>query len=149
VVAVLPGQTGNDRITEEQVALRRVAPLVARAAPPGEVFAAVTAEVGRVLSADFTVLSRYDADGTYTAVGQWTSTDTPGPISVGDRISLGGHKTHTLVFQTGRPARIDDYDAASGESADVARKQGIRSMVGVPISVEDRLWGFVIAASSH
>ena len=37
---------------EEQAALRRVATLVARAAPPEEVFAAVTAEAGRLLSAD-------------------------------------------------------------------------------------------------
>jgi GAF domain-containing protein len=71
----------------------------------------------------------------------------PAPISVGERISLGGRNTHTLVFQTGRPARIDDYDAASGESADVARKRGIRSTVGVPISVEGRLWGVMAMTS--
>ena len=145
-MADLP-ERGDDRITGEQVALRRVATLVARGTPPEEVFAAVTAEVGRVLSADFTVLSRYDADGTYTTVGQWASTDTPAPVSVGDRISLGGRNTHTLVFQTGRPARTDDYDAASGETADVARKQGIRSTVGVPISVEGRLWGVMAMTS--
>ena len=52
----------SDRIAGEQAALRRVAMLVARAAPPEEVFAAVTAEVGRVLSADITVLARYDPD---------------------------------------------------------------------------------------
>jgi hypothetical protein len=40
----------GDRIADEQAALRRVATLVARAAAPGEVFAAVTAEVGRVLA---------------------------------------------------------------------------------------------------
>ena len=39
-------------LAEEQAALRRVATLVARGVPPEEVFAAVTAEVGRVLSAD-------------------------------------------------------------------------------------------------
>src|ERR1700745_873884 len=39
------------RLREEQAALRRVATLVARAAPPEEVFASVTAEVGRLLSA--------------------------------------------------------------------------------------------------
>jgi hypothetical protein len=40
---------------EEQAALRRVATLVARAAPPEQVFAAVAAEVGRVLDTDFTL----------------------------------------------------------------------------------------------
>ena len=37
---------------EEQAALRRVATLVARAAPPEEVFAAVAEEAGRLLAAD-------------------------------------------------------------------------------------------------
>jgi signal transduction histidine kinase len=40
------------RTAEEQAALRRVATLVARAAPPEGVFAAVTEEAGRVLNAD-------------------------------------------------------------------------------------------------
>ena len=48
---------------EEQGALRRVATLVARAAAPEEVFAAVAAEAGQVLGADVTGISRYDQDG--------------------------------------------------------------------------------------
>ena len=55
---VLTGVGLSKRIAEEQVALRRVATLVARAVPPDEVFAAVAAAVGRVLRADVTVLSR-------------------------------------------------------------------------------------------
>jgi GAF domain len=43
---------------DEQAALRRVATLVARAAPPEEVFAAVAAEVGRLLEVDVALLSR-------------------------------------------------------------------------------------------
>ena len=50
----------SNRIVDEQTALRRVATLVAHAASPEEVFAAVTAEVGRVLSADATGMCRYD-----------------------------------------------------------------------------------------
>src|SRR6202011_4119352 len=53
---------------EEQAALRRVATLVARAAPPGEVFAAVTAEAGRLLNADVTGMGRYDPDRAVTLV---------------------------------------------------------------------------------
>ena len=59
----------GDRIADEQAALRRVATLVARAAAPGEVFAAVTAEVGRVLDVDFSVMGRYDPDGAATILG--------------------------------------------------------------------------------
>ncbi|MDX6593955.1 MAG: hypothetical protein QOJ13_3151, partial [Gaiellales bacterium] len=58
----------SERFAEEQAALRRVATLVARAASPDEVFAAVAAEVGGVLSADLTTLSRYYPDGAGTVV---------------------------------------------------------------------------------
>jgi len=51
----------------------------------------------------------------------------------------------TLVFATGRPARIDDYSAASGPSADLVRGFGICAGVGVPISVGGRLWGAMMA----
>ncbi|GAA1232951.1 hypothetical protein [Pseudonocardia alaniniphila] len=42
-----------ERFGMEQAALRRVATLVARAAAPEEVFAAVTAEVGRLLGTEY------------------------------------------------------------------------------------------------
>ncbi len=133
---------------EEQAALRRVATLVARAAPWEEVFAAVAAEAGRLLSADATLMSRYDPDDAATIVGAWTSTGAV-PAPLGTRLSLGGRDLHTLVFQSGRPARIDDYGEASDEAADIARKAGIRSAVGVPVSVESRLWGVIGIASGH
>jgi signal transduction histidine kinase len=132
---------------DEQAALRRVATLVAGAAPPGEVFAAVTAEVGRVLSADFTTMSRYDAGGAITIVGQWTSTDTVAPVAVGARLNLGGQNATTLVFDTGRPARIE-YSDASGPIADAAREWGFSSAVGAPIEVEGRLWGVVTVGAA-
>jgi signal transduction histidine kinase len=44
--------------------------------------------------------------------------------------------------------RIDDYADASGRAGINARENGIRSSVGTPIVVEDRLWGFLGAASS-
>jgi signal transduction histidine kinase len=131
----------------EQAALRRVATLAARAAPPEEIFAAVTAEVGRVLSAGVTVLARYDPNGTETVLGAWSSTGAP-PIAVGTRTRVGGRNVTTLVLQTGRPAQIDDYADSSGAIGDYSREIGIRMSVGVPISVEGRLWGVVIVASA-
>jgi GAF domain-containing protein len=134
---------------EEQAALRRVATLVARAAPPEEVFAAVTDEVGRVLSSEATLLSRYDPDGAATVVGTWTRTGAPPPIPVGGRFQLGGRDLHTLVFRTRRPARIDDYSRASRVGIEMARKAGVRSGVGVPISVAGRLWGVIGVTSAQ
>ena len=85
------------RIAGEQAALRRVATLVARAAPPHEVFAAVAEEVGRLLAADFAVLVRYDPPDTLEVVGTWTSTGAPAPTPVGGRLPLGGRNVTTLV----------------------------------------------------
>ncbi|HEV2927465.1 MAG TPA: DUF4118 domain-containing protein, partial [Propionibacteriaceae bacterium] len=53
-------------LADEQAALRRVATLVAHGEPPDVVFAAVAEEVGRLLSPDQTILSRYDPDGMAT-----------------------------------------------------------------------------------
>jgi signal transduction histidine kinase len=133
---------------EEQAALRRVATLVARAAPPTEVFAAVSAEVGRLLAADYTVLSRYDPDGAINVVGQWSKTGGALPYPIGTWVERGGRNLHTLVFETGRPARIDDYADATGPAADAARGRGIRSGLGAPISVEGRLWGVINVSST-
>jgi signal transduction histidine kinase len=133
---------------EEQAALRRVATLVARAAAPEEVFAAVAAEVGRVLSADHASMARYDAGGTATVVGTWSEPGFETPFPVDLRLELGGWNTPTLVFETGRPARID-YGDASGAVADAAHERGIRSSVGAPISVEGRLWGLMGVLSTQ
>jgi signal transduction histidine kinase len=134
---------------EEQAALRRVATLVAGGAPPEEVFTAVTAEAGRLLEVDFTHLGRYDPDGAATTAGVWNPTGGVGPVPGETRWSLGGWNVTTLVFETGRPARIDDYADASGAGAVVGRQWGFRSAVGVPISVERQLWGFMLAAYTH
>jgi signal transduction histidine kinase len=135
------------RIADEQAALRRVATLVARAAAPDAVFASVTAEVGRVLSADVTLMSRYDPEDTATIVGVWGSAGADAPTGVGTRFELGGRNVHTLVSRTGRLARTDRAEA-SGPATDAFRLWSISSCVGVPISVEDRLWGVMIVVST-
>jgi signal transduction histidine kinase/putative methionine-R-sulfoxide reductase with GAF domain len=136
-------------LAEEQAALRRVATLVARATPPEEVFAAVTAEVGRLLKVDFTILVRYDPDATATTVGAWNPTGGTVPFPIGTQWGLGGRNVTTLVFQTRRPARMDDFTDASGPTGGVARRWGFRASVGAPIDVEGRLWGFISAVSSR
>jgi signal transduction histidine kinase len=132
---------------DEQAALRRVATLVARGTPPGEVFAAVAAEVGRLLSVDFTFLSWYSAAHAATIVGSWARTGTPGALFAGSRWGIGGRNLHTMVFRTGRAARIDDYADTLGPIAEAARSAGLRSAVAVPISVEGHLWGVMIVGS--
>jgi signal transduction histidine kinase len=136
------------QIADEQAALRRVATLVARAAPPEAVFAAVSAEAGRLLDVDTTILSRYDPQDCVTLVGAWTSTGAAPPTPVGSQLPLGGHNVTTLVFRTGQAQRTD-YTNVSGVIGDVTRDWELRSSVGVPISVEGRLWGLMIVASAR
>jgi signal transduction histidine kinase len=145
-MAALPGRTGDGRFTREQAALRRVATLVARSAPPEEVFAAVTEEAGRVLGADYTSMARYDPDGARTVVAAWSSTGAAA-FPVGTRATLGGRNVATLVAQTGRAARIDDYADASGPAADAVRAHGFCAAVGVPVSVAGGIWGFMVVDS--
>ena len=134
---------------EEQAALRRVATLVARGTPPEEVFAAVAAEAGRVLGVDFTTMSRYDPDGAVNIVGAWSGTGTPVIFPAGTRLPAGGPNLHTQVFRTGQPARLDTIAGDLGPALAPALAAGIRTAVGVPISVEGRLWGIMNASAAR
>jgi signal transduction histidine kinase len=131
---------------EEQAALRRVATLVARAAPPAEVLNAVTEEAGRLLRADYATMNRYSPDGTVTVVATWSTTGVVG-VPVGAQRKLGGRNLQTRIFQTHEPDRIDDYYHASGPIADAHHALGLRAAVGVPVSVEGQLWGTIFAGS--
>ena len=136
--------TESRRATEEQAALRRVATLVARETAPDAVFAAVAREVGEVLGVDATHLGRYDADGTVVSVAQWGLYPS---VPTGSRFPLEGDNVSTRVLQTGRPARMDTYEDAPGVIAATIRQIGVRSALGVPISVEGRTWGVMTATS--
>jgi GAF domain-containing protein len=132
-------------LAEEQAALRRVATLVARRVSPQEVFAAVTEEVGRLLSAEVAAMGRYEPDGVITVVAIWGRTGQHIPI--GRRWDLAGKNISTLVFETGRPARIDNYVDASGPLGDIGREEGFGSGVGTPVIVEGRPWGVMATYS--
>jgi signal transduction histidine kinase len=136
------------RLAQEQAALRRVATLVARATPPQEVFAAVAEEVGRLLAVDSAILVRYDPQDMLEVVGTWIRTGAAAPTPVGGRLPLGGRNVTTLVYQSGRPARIDYSDVSGVIGQVAARGWGLRSSVGVPVSAESRLWGCMVVAFS-
>jgi len=139
------GPTGYARIAAEQAALRRVATLVAHGAPPGQVLTAVTEEAGRLLHTDYATMKRYEPEDAITVVATWGSTGAGYPVGAGAR--LGGRNVPTLIFQTRRPARIDDLAGASGPMAELAREFGFRASAGVPVMVEGRLWGVMMVES--
>jgi PAS domain S-box-containing protein len=136
----------NRTLAEQQAALRRVATLVAHSTPSQELFAAVTEEVGQLLPVGSSAMGRYESDGTFTTVAAWSRTFVAFPV--GRRWPPEGRNITTMVFETGRPARMDDFSDASGPVGLAAREAGYRSAVGTPIVVEGRLWGVITAASS-
>ena len=73
------------RLAEEQAALRRVATLVARGVSPGEVFAAVTEEIGELLPVEFAIMGRYEPDEAVVTAAAWNhsgnSEREPWPLS--------------------------------------------------------------------
>ena len=141
----------NRLIADEQAALRRVATLVARGAQPQDVFLAVAEEAGRLLTADFSVLIRYDRPtGTMEIAGSWLRSGTDRPSPVGGRLPLGGYNVPSLVYETGSPARIDyERDGSSGSRGVTASLWGFRSSAGVPVIIEGRPWGALVVAQSR
>jgi hypothetical protein len=133
-------------LANEQAALRRVATLVARGVAPEEVFAAVSEEVGRLLAVDFASVGRYEPDGTVTVLAPWGKAVEHFPV--GSRWPLEGRNLSTIVFETGRPARMDNYADASGPIGVASGETGVRSAVATPIVVEGRLWGVMTADST-
>jgi signal transduction histidine kinase len=135
-------------LADEQTALRRVATLVARAAPPAEVFAAVAAEVGQIMeAADYAMVARYDSDRAVEVVGGWSRTGDPS--LVGRRTELGGRNVSSLVLARNEPSRVDHLAEETSATTAAARELGMRSSAGAPINVAGGLWGVVIVASTQ
>ncbi|MEA2293545.1 MAG: hypothetical protein QOE86_1184 [Solirubrobacteraceae bacterium] len=130
----------------EQAALRRVATLVAREAAQPELFSAIAEEIGQILGTEEIRMLRYEDDGSGVVVGASARQDA---FPLGSRQELEGDTAAARVLRTQRTARIDDYGTASGPLADTARSAGVRAAVGAPIIVEGRLWGAIVAGSTH
>jgi signal transduction histidine kinase len=135
------------RLLDEQAALRRVATLVARAVPPGEIFSAVATEVGRLVGADDTAVVRFEPDGTAVVVVGLGEDRPP----VGTRWRADDVSAITRVWRTGHSARVDDdlWKEAPGPLPDTLRRLHVRSAAASPIVVESRLWGALSVATTH
>jgi signal transduction histidine kinase len=136
---------GLRKLAVEQAALLRVAGLVAREAPPAELWAAVCAEVAQVFDLPWVELARYDGDDSATVIGAAGHH----PFSVGTRWTLDGPSVMQLVRSSGRPSRIDDYRELAGTIADVARAGGIRGAIGAPVVVDGATWGAFVAIATE
>jgi signal transduction histidine kinase len=135
-------------LAQRQAALRRVATLVARGAPPDEVLTAVADELANTLHMGNAALFRYVEDGEAVIVAVHDEAGLP-RMPVGVRLRLDGDNIAGMVLRTGQAARLDSHEDAAGSAAAVIRDLGLRSGVGVPINVDGRLWGTAIVGSSR
>jgi signal transduction histidine kinase len=111
------------------------------------VLTAVADEVAATLGVCNATLVRYSGDGSgeiVAAHGELGSTKLP----VGARLRLEGDNVAAMVLRTGRTARMNSHDHATGPAAALIRDLGLRSGVGAPIIVDGRLWGSAIVGSS-
>ena len=133
-------------LADEQAALRRVAVLVASAAPPSRIFEQVTKEVALLLGVPGASLVRYDEDpGTATVVGGW-SADGKLRLPVASTIDLDGDTVIARVLRSGTPERAE-YDGAGGSLAEKLQSAGYRGAVAAPVVVAGRLWGALAAGT--
>jgi signal transduction histidine kinase len=142
----LPERPALAPAVDEQDTLRQLATLVAQGAPPARVFAEVARCAARALGVPLVTIARYEADGTVTGRGSFSARGGL-LLDAGKRVPLDGMSALALVHETGRPARIDDYSGLRGEIAAMARRDGLRSTVAVPIVVCGRLWGALLAST--
>jgi signal transduction histidine kinase len=146
--AIASGATREQlvRLAEEQDALRRVATLVARGAPPAEVFDAVAGELGRLLEVGSSGLLRFESEHTATVVAGWGRLGEIVPV--GARLPLGGANVVSEIARTGKPVRVDDFGrVGSGPIAEHARRLNTGSSTGAPLVVAGRLWGAIVVAA--
>jgi signal transduction histidine kinase len=116
---------------DEQAALRRIAELVAGAAPHGVVLRAVVAEASALFDDVMVTVWKHGPADTWTSLevgGAPTDPSATARRSVEDTIAR-------KVLAGGRPARIDSLMALSG--------------AGAPVRVEGRTWAVLVAVGPH
>lgn len=137
------------RVVEEQGALRRVATLIARGVSPTEIFAAVASELGRIQGTEHAVINRFDPARIATSVGHWSAPGAPDILPpAGGRWPLEGDSAAGEVYRTGRTSRVNT-DRSTSVIGRWSRENGIRYVVGCPITVGGRLWGMIAVFSAE
>ncbi len=125
----------------EQAALRRVATLVAYQASQEEIVSNIAEGCAHLFGAPASMMFRYDGDEMVIVASRGRFKET---FPRGSRNPLGGENIATIMLRTKKPARIDDYRAASGSIGEAAVASGFRSALGAPIIVNNELWGGLI-----
>src|SRR3954468_22228676 len=147
VATAIADSQARDRLAQlayEQAALRRVATMVARAPASEQLFSTVAREVASVLDVPGVIVTRYDADGTALTLGAAFRSELAGAerfLGVGARMPREPGSLVAQVFDTHRPARVDDFSTVPGTVADAARAARLGSGCAGPIVVDGAVWG--------
>jgi hypothetical protein len=130
----------QEALTAEQVALRKIATLVAGEAASARVFEQVTAEAARTMGARAASLARFDDDDTVAFVGGWSESGTLA-FPVGSRLPIEGTGVLAAVRDTGEPQRLDRYEGQAGQVVQRACAffcvSGLLGVVGDSVSEVD------------
>jgi hypothetical protein len=138
------------RLAAEQATVRRLATLVARSVEPSEIFGAVADEMRRCLHAATAGLGRYEKAGEITLLSVAADlSDGAMEWPVGTRTRIEDNTLAAVLQRTGRPARMDNYDNATGTLPKLVRAIGLRASVGVPVIVDGRVWGLAAVGSDR
>ena len=141
-----------------------MATLVGKGARPAEVFSVVADELGHLIGAEASYVTRVElstghrppAVGEPAAeqgepAGNWITEGLYGlavdQLPVGGRFPVMPGTAIAAALKTGRPARSRGEQLAAGPYGSLTRKLGLRAAVATPIVVEGRYWGVALAAT--
>ncbi|MGC5224848.1 GAF domain-containing protein [Micromonospora sp. DT81.3] len=144
IVLAISNRQHLSELIDEQASLRRIAELAGRGAlrerPMDDILAVICRAASDQLSGQEVTLLQFESADTIVAVATHG-----GPVPPGVRVVHPPGSLSDRVARTKRSVRVDDFDALP--SADIVHKYGIRAGVGVPIFIDDRLWGAFVSTS--
>ncbi len=120
----------------EQAALRKLARLAATDLQSDDMLRAVVTEASTLFPSHTVTLSRIEEGGTHGVLVATSDDRSP----VGYRFPIEGESVGARILRSGHAERIDDFVGAPGIAA---AELGVRAVVGVPVQVEGRVWGFM------
>ena len=125
-----------------QSAVRRLAGL-ALELDAGEVFFALSKELGRVVNSDAAWLIHFDVAGSITVLAAWSARELSLPNGTWQALS----DELRAVRDTGLPYRFNAAAAHPVSSfTREAHRLGITSSMGVPVLLDGQVWGLAVAA---
>jgi signal transduction histidine kinase len=116
------------------------------------VFSAVADELGHLIGAEATFVSRVDhssgdLEGSITVVGSYGRLSDRVPVGI--QLPLVPGMIHPAALRSGRPTRINGEQLAESPYGEWVGGLGVRAGMATPIVVGGRNWGVTVAATSQ